>query len=508
MQTIFHLLKSFKSVLLYLWMLCLGTLCSLSFPPYDIVFLLFISYGFLYIFLWNTHSLKEAALGGFFFGAGHFFIGFHWLFYIATLYSGMQFFGIFLVMFGILFILSLTFAFTSILARYTLKYNSLWLIITIPSLLSLNEWLRGILFTGLPWFNISDALLFPLLNPLLQIFGPIGISFIFYMSLGAIVFSILSKEKKFLFSSALILVVLGLILNMYKPSFTQKSKEKMYVQVIHGDFSRDEKFSDINTIKRVEFYSKLALSGPNSGISLWPESVISVPYKNVKESLQNTRLSLYEGGMNVFMGAYVQRNSKSHNVIMHFPSEEIVYSKMHLIPFGEYKPKWFEYFESILPDVPMDRLSSRIDEKKCKAFSDVNVSMGICFETLFSNDIRTENFQSQLLMHISDLGWLEGMWAKSYFLRTARARASEHAKPMLYSTNQGISAIIDADGKILVKVSEKGTQLLYGNVSLYKGSTPYVKFGNSLILSIIFVLLICSFLYQNKARLLKLLFKY
>jgi len=64
-------------------------------------------------------------------------------------------------------------------------------------------------------------------------------------------------------------LVVGLIFSTLKMSFTHQSVEKMNVQVIHGYFSREEKFSDDLTVKRVAFYTKLSLSGSRTRISLF-----------------------------------------------------------------------------------------------------------------------------------------------------------------------------------------------------------------------------------------------
>ena len=72
----------------------------------------------------------------------------------------------------------------------------------------------------------------------------------------------------------------------------------------------------------------------------------------------------------------------------------------------------------------------------------------------------------------------------------AQARALEFGRPMIRSTNNGITAIIDHHGKVLVKLPQFETNILNYTLSPTIGLTPYAKFGNLpyyLIISLLFI---------------------
>jgi apolipoprotein N-acyltransferase len=81
----------------------------------------------------------------------------------------------------------------------------------------------------------------------------------------------------------------------------------------------------------------------------------------------------------------------------------------------------------------------------------------------------------------------------------AKDRVLEHQKPLLRSTNSGISAIIDHKGIILGKQRYFEEKILKSRVILQEGYTPYNYLGNSLLyLYIGLILLISVFIKRKK----------
>ncbi len=64
-------------------------------------------------------------------------------------------------------------------------------------------------------------------------------------------------------------------------------------------------------------------------------------------------------------------------------------------------------------------------------------------------------------------------------------RALETGRYMLRATNTGVSAIINERGVVLKKAEVFTTTTLNGLVQGFTGATPYVLFGNSLVLGFV-----------------------
>jgi apolipoprotein N-acyltransferase len=176
------------------------------------------------------------------------------------------------------------------------------------------------------------------------------------------------------------------------------------------------------------------------------------------------------------------------NSIIRISTGEIAYSKQHLIPFGEYVPRWFRSFRSLLPSLRMDNLQTDRSKAGMINFKNIKIAPSICFEMIFGDELRHKANSANLSLNLSDLGWFKNRYVKSYLLKVAQVRAMETQKPMVYVTNKGISAFIDHNGNIMEQYSKNATAALYHDVIPYQGQTLYTQFG-----SFPLVLLCCVF---------------
>jgi Apolipoprotein N-acyltransferase len=70
-------------------------------------------------------------------------------------------------------------------------------------------------------------------------------------------------------------------------------------------------------------------------------------------------------------------------------------------------------------------------------------------------------------------------------LEIAQNRALEHKKPLLRSTNSGISAIVSKDGQVIEKQGYFEEKNIKNNIVLYSGNTIYSSYGNFPIIILI-----------------------
>jgi apolipoprotein N-acyltransferase len=78
----------------------------------------------------------------------------------------------------------------------------------------------------------------------------------------------------------------------------------------------------------------------------------------------------------------------------------------------------------------------------------------------------------------------------------AQMRARENAREMLRATSNGISAHIDAYGKIISRSPQFEYYVLQGTVQARQGHTLYQLLGNWPMLLICFLLLLVARFYQ------------
>lgn len=125
------------------------------------------------------------------------------------------------------------------------------------------------------------------------------------------------------------------------------------------------------------------------------------------------------------------------------------YDKMHLVPFGEYVPyKDLFFFAKNLTQEAGDfdhgqhRIVFRTDGHTYGVF--------ICYESIFADEIRQfVNEGAKVLVNVSNDGWYGDTSAPWQHLNMARMRAIENHRWLLRSTNTGVTASIDPDGRVV-----------------------------------------------------------
>ena len=105
------------------------------------------------------------------------------------------------------------------------------------------------------------------------------------------------------------------------------------------------------------------------------------------------------------------------------------------------------------------------------------LAANICYEDLFGEEL-AQQFHAPdqaptILVNLSNLAWFGGSLAMDQHLQIARLRALEFARPFLLSTNTGVTAIVDHQARVLMKLPRDTRAVLVGEVEGRTGLTPY-----------------------------------
>lgn len=479
-----------KNIFLTLILLSFSLLAILSFLDFKYKVFIFIAYFIYFYTLYNSETKTQAFFYAFIFSFFHFSFGLKWLFSVVGEFDGIGKLSIFLILLGVVLFLSILLGLTAILQNNRfLKtyYLSIYLLIFIPSLATFYEYIREFLFTGLTWYSPAYALLDIGFNSLFSFGGVILVNYIFFTIIGIFLHLFILGKTNILYPFSLLLILLILKIISLNIIFTKPiTDNKINIQIINSKFNKTDKTSRYKVLQRVKEFTSLAILNTVPKLSIWPESVISTNYKDLKIHMKKIRYKLKSNNISVFTGAYIEKNNKSYNSLFFLNEEKVLYTKNHLIPFGEYTPKWAYYLKAFLPIIHKDNLHVTTKENKIFNFKNINISASICFELIFPSELRKRNANSNILVHISDLGWFDKSWAEKYLLQNARVRAMESQKPMIYSVNHGNSAFINKFGQI---TSDKGITI-EKIVIPQKGKTLWENYGNFTTLFLILINLI------------------
>jgi apolipoprotein N-acyltransferase len=121
-------------------------------------------------------------------------------------------------------------------------------------------------------------------------------------------------------------------------------------------------------------------------------------------------------------------------------------------------------------------------DQKPLAIGGQRVAANVCYEDAFGEEIIKQLPAASVLVNVSNLAWFGDSLAPWQHAQMSQMRALESGRMMLRATNTGVTAIIDAKGRVLASLPLFTTGSLTGTIQGYAGSTPYVRWGNAPVL--------------------------
>src|SRR5690606_13444662 len=95
-----------------------------------------------------------------------------------------------------------------------------------------------------------------------------------------------------------------------------------------------------------------------------------------------------------------------------------------------------------------------------------------------------------VLLSVNNLGWFLDSIQSKQFMQMAQMRALETGRYLVYSTNNGPSAIIDNRGKIISQSDSFTAQTFTGEIYAVKDWTPFMVFGSGPLVIFVTLLLL------------------
>jgi apolipoprotein N-acyltransferase len=318
------------------------------------------------------------------------------------------------------------------------------------------EYLRSYLFTGFPWaiIGFSQYRNLPIIQ-IADITGVWGVSFsVVLVNTALYLFLRKASGTKILFISALVLflsVGYGFIRLSYKPDQCAAG-EQLKISVIQGNIPQDLKWDKRAAGFIQNRYKELtcAVAADKPELIIWPEA--SVPGLWGRDDAEFIQVFSLAGQLrtNLLVGAvsyFKQNYFNSALLINQSGSLVATYSKLHLVPFGEYIPfkKTFPFLETIVPigDIRPGREYTIFKYPN-------NFGVLICFEDLFP-ELSREFVKrgAKFLVNITNDAWYKEGSAPYQHFAASVFRSVENRVYLARAANTGISGFIDPAGRIL-----------------------------------------------------------
>ncbi|MCY4420483.1 MAG: apolipoprotein N-acyltransferase [Gammaproteobacteria bacterium] len=466
-----------------------GGLLVCAFAPFFAWWLTFLCPLALYVFIQNLPR-RDAFVLGYIFGL--FFFGFG----VSWTYNSIHEFGHAPVLLSALLVgllvltLSLFPALTAALYSMCCRertfdvtgavaFSTLWVLL---------EWVRGWIFTGFPWLLIGHAHHSSLLSNILPVFGSLGASWLTLVisSLAAVLVAGAARQR-FISAAFVVLVAAGLYI-AGQVTWTHPQQESLNVALIQGNIPQEMKWNREQQRHILGKYWRLSKDNQDADIIIWPETAIPAYYDSVKDSyiVELEKISR-AGDVDFLIGLFTQDSDSGeiYNSVMTLGSERSVYSKRHLVPFGEYIP--LRSIASFLADyivLPMADMSSGTGRPLVRLKGHY-AGASICYEAVYGNEVIDALPEAKFLINVSNDAWFGDSFAPHQHLEIARSRAIETGRYLLRATSTGISAVIDPGGVIVERSNQFREEVVRATIRPYTGLTPYAYWGDSAIIAIL-----------------------
>lgn len=427
------------------------------------------------------------------------------------------------------------------------RADTLPLIFAFAGLWIITEWLRSWVFTGYVWNPLSViTVAMPYVAQPASAIGTYGMSGIIILVVGGVykfasLWTRASSDERtsggwtgYFIGGALLfaLAATGIIARVslwggFFGSGAATQTPAVAITVVQPNISQADKYAPgydaINFAKLAMNSRPLPDQGPR--LLLWPEAAIpdyleeGYPYRYYQgqpgESAAGARArltTLMADGDVLVTGAnrlviengqlVAARNSVSAmdafgRILGH-------YDKAHLVPYGEYLPlPWLLEPLGLARLVPgsldfwpgpgAQTMTVTVNGRPVK------IGMQICYEIIFSGQTVDRENRPDFIFNPSNDAWF-GTIGPPQHLAQARLRAIEEGLPVIRATPTGISAIIDANGRITQSLPLGTDGRIDTTLPRAKAPTLFARFGNVVPLALAGLLVLLALLPLARRR--------
>ncbi|MDZ3832371.1 MAG: apolipoprotein N-acyltransferase [Sphingopyxis sp.] len=418
---------------------------------------------------------------------------------------------------------------------FTLAFAALW---------TLAEWLRSWLFTGFAW-NPLSAILVPMgpfaLGPT-RLVGSYGMSAFVVLIAG---FSLRAALRNFpgwyralgpsfkdgtfptiiigggLIAAAPFFFALSQIGSLGgKAAALSIGKDAVALTLIQPNIGQEDKWEGTKADANFDKLARLTVPRDDKPrLILWPEAAIpdylesgypSYYYDRSPAGSRARLAQLMDPGDAMLLGALKLEFDRegnavgARNAVMTVHSDGSLgprYDKAHLVPFGEYLP-----MRSLLSALGLSRLApGDLDfwpgpgPRTLDLAHFGRAGLQICYEIIFSGQVVDRANRPDYIFNPSNDAWF-GAWGPPQHLAQAQLRAIEEGLPVLRSTPTGISAVIDADGRLLASIPMHQAGRIDMTLPPPHAPTLFARFGNAMSVGFALLLIVLAIAFQRRGR--------
>ena len=453
-------------------MAALGGEAALGQAPFSMPAFSLVGFALALAFFPAMKTPRAAALAGLAFGFGYFVVALHWIvqpFLVDVARHGwMAPFALVFMALGLALFWALAFG----VARWAGR--SAWALVP---LLALAELGRAYLFTGFPWAMPGYGLVDGIGGQAAAWIGPHGLNLLF-LALAAALAAL--PLRPLVGGIGLAATALALWPMAEVPA---QDPEAPVLRLVQPNAPQRLKWHPDHVWQHFGRAIEATRAGDaRPDLIIWPETSVPVRLGDAQNTL--TRIAAAAGGVPVVLGMNRTEGRRIYNSAVVLGADGVVggvYDKHHLVPFGEYVP-----FGDLLARFGIHGLAARDGAGYSSGPGPSLLDLGpvgqalplICYEVVFPQDVRGAPARPRLLMQITNDAWFGAFSGPYQHLQQARMRAIEMGLPLVRAANTGVSAVIDARGRIVAALGLNEAGHVDAGLPPARAETLYAKIGD------------------------------
>ncbi|MEM6488259.1 MAG: apolipoprotein N-acyltransferase [Pseudomonadota bacterium] len=505
-----------------------GVLFAAGHAPIGLPWTAFVAVPCLALLVAGTEGMGAAARIGWCFGFGYLVVSLHWVGHAflveAEAYAWLLPFAVTLLPAG----LALFWAVAAAVARAGPGAAPAGTALRLAGALTLTEWLRGWVLTGLPWALPGYVWAETPLAQAAAYVGPHGLGLLTLALTGLAGTLALAPRQRWRAGLALLafaaLWIGGAAREAAAPVPEQEAGlgADPVVRIVQPNAAQHLKWTPEHAPR---FFARaLDLSagpadpalGP-ADMVVWPETAVA--FLPEDQPAATARMAEAAGAPLVF-GAIARSGQGYANALMVLERDGRIaarYDKAHLVPFGEYMP-----FSGLFAAVGLDQLAGRgafVPGPRATAVTAAGLPSFvplICYEAIFPAEVAAAvagadananagagagahtAARPRLLLQITNDAWFGTLGGPQQHLVQARLRAIEQGLPMVRAANTGISAMIDAHGRVVAALPLGMHGALDAVLPPRAAAPPYADLGDGMAILSAVLLFFASFVRLSR----------
>ena len=503
--------------------LILGAVAACGFAPLEMVAATLLAVAAWMVLIHRAPGFRAALWRGWLFGVGHFTVNNNWFQHAFDFQDVMPpVLGYFAAVALALYLavypmmaagIAWRFRRTGLDAGFVAMFAAAWIA---------TEYLRAVMFTGYAWNPLS--VIWVPVEPVAALaawVGTYGLSGLTIVLAGSLLALIRRRSTRLVPLAAVLAAISVAPMLGYRPAAAAPAtNDTPRVVVVQPNIGQDQRGED--DAERVLSALERLTGGPRPypRLIVWPEGVVrdlvedGYPdwvYPRASGRTIRRRLArllgprdmLLTGGVALRFDRNADLVGAANSVFAIAPDARLIgrYDKAHLVPYGEYLPMpWLLRPLGLSRLVPGELDFEPGPGPAALAVPGIGaVGVQLCYEIIFSGQVIDRARRPSLMFNPSNDAWF-GRWGPPQHLAQARMRAIEEGMAIVRATPTGISAVIDARGRILAKVPHEQAGAIAVPVPATRPATLFARFGNAMAAIVAALLLAAAVAIRRRGQ--------